>query len=517
MTYSTVTTQPSAARLTLDWVYLVAALALLALRPLLTPIPQNDFWWHMATGRAIVMQGRIPAIDTFSFTRAGEPFFNQGWLAQVLMYELHQIGGLALVVIVQALVIAFAYGLLLRLCILRTDRLRLSVVLLLLTTMPLSFDNWTVRPQSYALPIFALFLTILTEYRLGRANRLWALPLLMIVWVNIHGSFVLGLAMIAIVFAGGSIGWLRRMVRRSRSNETPNDAQQTEVIQPPGFPRLRPLILWGAITALAVLINPRGLEVLVYVRNLLGSSQVTSLVTEWAPPSIRSTGGLIFFLFVAICFLAIAYSPRKPEATDLLLFFAFLWLGLGAVRNIVWFGFVATPLLVCMAANLLPAPQRARSTGTTGMNAILVGFLGLLLVAGLPWIKPALFSPEVGSVIDQETPVDAVRFLQSQPDRPIRLFHAMDFGSYLIWAAPEQKVFIDPRIELYPFEQWRDYLNLSDANNITDLIEQYKIDGALLSVSTQKPLIDALAKDLAWNERYRDEYSVYFTRKPLAR
>ena len=64
MTYSTVTTQPSAARLTLDWVYLVAALALLALRPLLTPIPQNDFWWHMATGRAIVMQGRIPVSYT---------------------------------------------------------------------------------------------------------------------------------------------------------------------------------------------------------------------------------------------------------------------------------------------------------------------------------------------------------------------------------------------------------------------------------------------------------------------
>lgn len=512
MSYSTAKAPPATVRLTLDYVYLVAAIALLALRPLLTPIPQNDFWWHMATGRIIATQGIIPATDTFSYTRAGEEFFNQGWLAQLLMYTLHNIGGLALVVIVQAIVIALAYGLLLRLCLLRTSRLRLSVVLLLLATMPLSFDNWTVRPQSYAFPIFAAFLTVLTEYRLGRTNRLWLLPLLMILWVNIHGSFVLGLAMIAIVFAGGLIERVHRMFSR-RATQPAATVEIPEDGPPAALLRLMPLLGWGAATALAVLANPRGLGVLVYVRNLLSSSQVTNLVTEWAPPSIRMTGGLIFFLFVGICFLAIAYSPRKPDATDMLLFFAFLWLGLGAVRNIVWFGFVATPLLVSMATALLPPPRKANAPGTTSLNAILVGFLGLLVLTGLPWIKPALFPPSVGAIIDPETPVAAVEFLRSQPVPPAHLFHAMDFGSYLIWAAPEQKVFIDPRIELYPIEQWRDYLNLSDANNIPDLMRKYQIDGALLSIENQKPLVDALAADPGWAEQYRDEHTVYFQQK----
>src|SRR6266498_2810854 len=177
--------------LTIEHVWLAAALMLIALRPLLTPIPPNDFWWHLATGRAIITQGAIPVIDSFSYTQAGQPFFNQGWLAQLLMYGMYQLGGSPLIYIAQELVIALAYGLLLRLCLLRTGQVQLSVGLLLLTTLPLSFDNWLVRPQSYAFPLFAGFLSILTEYRLGGKNRLWLLPLLMVLWVNIHGSFVL--------------------------------------------------------------------------------------------------------------------------------------------------------------------------------------------------------------------------------------------------------------------------------------------------------------------------------------
>jgi hypothetical protein len=190
-TLDAVAKQQTRLRPTLDQVYIIAALMLIALRPLLTPIPPHDFWWHMATGRVILETGTIPQNDLFSYTRAGEPFFNQGWLAQLLMALIHRIGGLPLIIVVQALVLALAYGLLLRLCILRTGRIRACVAILLLVTMPLSFDNWTVRPQTYVFPLFAGFLTVLTGYRLGMARRLWLLPILMALWVNMHGSFVL--------------------------------------------------------------------------------------------------------------------------------------------------------------------------------------------------------------------------------------------------------------------------------------------------------------------------------------
>ena len=484
-------------RLTLDHVYILVAVVLLALRPLLTPIPPNDFWWHMATGRLTVATGQIPIIDSFSFTRAGAAFYNQGWLAQVLMYELHQLGGLPLVICTQALVIALAYGLLLRLCALLSGRLRMSVALLLLTTMPLSFDNWTVRPQSYAFPLFVGFLFVLAQYRTGTAKRLWLLPLLMVVWVNMHGSFVLGLALLGIV-------WMGAVVARFRTPQAGNASDLPKVAA-------QPLALWGVLTALATLLNPRGVGVLSYVRDLLGSSQVTTLVQEWAPPTVRDTSGAIFFVFVIGCFLAIGYARRKPQLTDVLLFVAFLWLALGAVRNIVWFGFVATPILCVAVAAILPEPRSRPAQGSGMLNGILVGLLGLMLLIGLPWLKPVLLPPSVGALLSEGTPVAAVQYLQRQPDRPQHLFHEMGYGSYLIWAAPGQRIFIDPRIELYPFEQWRDYINLGQGNNTRELFARYQIDAALLSATDQKALIDVLERDLGWHVRYRDEQTVYLT------
>jgi hypothetical protein len=503
--------------LTLDHVRLAMALMLNAQRPLQTPIPPNDFWWHMATGRTIIAQGAIPMLDSYSYTQAGQPFFNQGWLAQLLMYGIYQLGGIPLTYLVQALVIALAYGLLLRLCLLRTNQVQLSVGLLLLTTLPLSFDNWLVRPQSYAFPLFVAFLTILTEYRLGGKNRLWLLPPLMVLWVNIHGSFVLGGVLIAATLAAE---WLKRWgSRRSEVTSWANKpiGAPEDVLnrpEPLPLPPLMPLLLWGAATALALLVNPRGLEVIGYVRNLLGTSAVTSLVTEWAPPTIRDLGGMIFFLFLLLCIVVLAYARRRPDFTDLLLFCAFLWNALGANRNIVWFGFAATLLVVVQAATLIGPPKHARGVvGSPTLNAVLIGMLALLLALALPWWKAELLPPSVGALLSEDTPMDAVAFLRSQPDRPRHLFHTEAYGSYLIWQAPEQPVFIDTRIELYPIEQWRDYINLGQGNNVAALLQKYAIDGLLLDTERQKGLIAAIQKDQGWVERYKDKHTLYFTRK----
>jgi hypothetical protein len=520
------------ATLTLEHVWLVAALILIALRPLLSPIPPHDFWWHLATGRAIVAQGGIPTTDSFSYTQLGQPFYNQGWLAELLMYGIYRLGGIPLILLAQSLVIALAYGLLLRLCVIRTGRLRLCVALLLLATLPLSFSNWVVRPQSYTFPIFVGFLTILTEYRMGRSNRLWLLPPLMALWVNMHGAFVLGLALIGITLVGEILKSLRPNRRpttddrRSTTDEAPQSTS-AETQNPGDRPRTTDrgqfsilnsqFFLWGTLTVLAVLLNPRGTGVLSYVRNLLGSSSVTTLVEEWAPPTIRDAGGtgLIFFLFVIGCGAVLIYARRRPDLTDMLLFGAFLWLALGATRNIVWFGFVATALVVVQAATLLPAPGPARRTaGSPALNAALIGLLALLLLLGLPWIKPYLdLPPAVGALLSEDTPVAAVERLRAEPQRPRHLFHTEGYGSYLIWAAPEQPVFIDTRIELYPYQQWVDYINLGQGNNVGELLQKYAIDGLLLNKQRQERLVAIVRADPAWALRYEDAQTIYLIRR----
>ncbi len=506
------------------------------MRPLMTPIPPHDFWWHMATGREIVQSHAIPTTDSFSYTRAGEPFYNQSWLAQVLMYSLHRLGGVPLIVLVQALVIGLAYGLLLWLCVRRSRALRLSVSVLLLMIMPLSFDNWNVRPQSYAFPLFAAFVVILTVWREGargeqgdrevREDRgeqdrepapkdshprswLWLLPLLMVGWVNLHGSFVLGGALIAMTFVGEGVRRFGEDYLFANSQPKPSDHQR---------PPLRSLFLWGAITAGAMVVNPRGIGVLGYVRDLLSTSAVTDLVTEWAPPTIRETSGAFFFLFLIFCGLVLAYTRRFPRLVDMLIVVALLWLALGASRNIVWFGMAVMPLLVVqLTAWFSPfsgSQPDPRFEGTVLVNRVLAGVLVVLLLLTLPWVKPHLGLPsDLGSLISPGTPVEAVEVLRNDPQPPRHLFHAMSYGSYLIWAAPRQPVFADPRIELYPLEQWHDYRNLNAGNHVPHLLDKYQIDGLLLDHEEQAGLLRLVRQDPSWEMRYEDEGTSYLVRR----
>lgn len=496
---------------TLDQAWLIVALALVALRPLLTSIPPHDFWWHMATGREIVQTWAIPTVDHFSYTQAGEPFYNQGWLAQVIMYGLHSLGGIELIVLVQAGVVALAYGLLLWLSVWRSKAPRLSVAVLLLLIMPMSFDNWNVRPQSYAFPLFAAFLAILTMWRLGRANRLWLLPPLMVVWVNLHGSFVLGGALMALTFAGEGI---RRLIVYIQGYFPPSAAGAPTPPKPTPTPTLSlsALFWWGVATAAAILVNPRGVGVIGYVFDLLGTSSVTNLVTEWAPPTVRSTSGAIFFSVLIVCGVVLAYA-RRPDTVDVLLALPLLWLALGAERNVVWFGMIILPLLATQIATLAPGKaeaQKSRAQGVPLANAMVVGMAALLLLLGLPWIKPRLgLPPELGSLVSPETPIEAVEALKADPDPPQHLYHAMSYGSYLIWAAPGQPVFADPRIELYPYEQWQDYIRLNAGIGVENLLAAYQIDGLLLSNEEQANLLAIMRNDPAWTLRYEDEYSTY--------
>jgi hypothetical protein len=148
------------------------------------------------------------------------------------------------------------------------------------------------------------------------------------------------------------------------------------------------------------------------------------------------------------------------------------------------------------------------------MNAALIGLLGLLLLLGLPWVKPHLgLPPEIGRLLATETPVAAVGAMRAEPERPERLFHTIGAGSYLTWAAPGQPVFIDTRIELYPLAQWRDYLDLNAGRNVDELLNQYRIDGLLLHNEEQAELLTYAEAAPEWEVRYRDEWHTYLARQ----
>ena len=134
------------------------------------------------------------------------------------------------------------------------------------------------------------------------------------------------------------------------------------------------------------------------------------------------------------------------------------------------------------------------------------------------WPLPPVFAglgeqvPD-GVYIATGTPVEAVNWLQEHRlPGDARLFHDMGFGSYLIWALPELKVYVDPRIELYPLEEWLRYKRITAACNYNRELRQLGVTHLMLDQAGQGDLIEALERDTAWRQLYGDEQTVIFER-----
>ena len=474
----------------LDQIWVIALVALVMLRVQLTPIMPNDFWWHIAVGQMITGTREIPKVDHFSYIQSGQAYYNQPWLAQVLMYGGYRLGGPALLALLQALLLGGSVWLLYTICRREGATIRLATGCALVGAL-VAMDNWQIRPQTYAVPLCIATLGVLLAWRRSGRAPLWALPLLMLVWVNLHGTFTLLLALCGLLWLGavGERLWFggERTWRECGS-----------------------LALWSALALVATLVNPRGIEIGGYVAGLLTNRSVAGLVKEWASP-LRVINEPMTWIFFGVCAGVVAiliWRRRAVRLTDLLLLLPFTALAFQSVRNILWFGIVAAPVCARLLSTGAQA-RRQRPVEVVFMNRLIAGMLALMVLSTLPWWKGALgLPPELGNLLSITTPVAATEQLRALKQPPQRLFHEMGYGSYLAWA--DHPVFIDPRIELYPFEQWRDYITLGQGREVDELARKYRFDGWLVDSEGQAGLVAALDRHPAWQRVFTADQAVYF-------
>jgi hypothetical protein len=469
------------------------------------PIRPNDFWWHMAIGREIIVTNNIPIVDEYSFTMGGElyPSYQMFWLSEVALYQIYSLGGAALVIFIHSLIITAAYALLLLLCRKISNSWRIAS-LATLFAVALGLFNWAVRPQTISYLLGVLFLLAIFSFRRSQKYR-WLLifPLGMLVWVNSHGSFIIGLLLIGL--------WLGDEVW----NIFFAKFKQEEDLSVKNF---WVALLTLGVTLLVCLINPRGFGIVDYVLSLTGNPVVQNLVPEWAPPTFDTDYGRVFLIGFLLSSLVLALSAKRPNFYQTATFITFAILGLMTTRGVIWFGIVMAPVLADLFPSVISRPstdqaERPSRLGKKWINITILSLVVLIALISLPWFKEYLPFPQkkVGLVF-QETPVEATEFLLSEQP-PGELFNDMGYGSYLIWAAqPDYRVFIDPRIELYPSEIWLDYVALINAlPGWEELLEEYKIHTLMLNPNSQEPLIDVLEASSSWSLIFSDHSTVIYT------
>lgn len=441
------------------------------------PVTPQDYWWYLRLGEEIASTGAVPVIETFSYTQAGQPIVYHSWLSALLFFWLDALGGITVTIFFGMLTIAATYTILWLMMREMGASPLLAGLISLATILPGSM-NWSLRPQLFAYPLFAASLWLLWRWQEKDEKKLWLLPFFALIWVNLHGSFVLLflLAGAALVFGKG-------------------ERKQ----------------LLGVLAAifLATLINPRGWQVWGYVVNSLLVPSNQSFSREWMPPVNEGWQMNLYFVW-HLAFIAVAgFSSRSLSTLEWVWLLGFGWLGLSGLRYGIWFLFIIAPLC---AALLVKEKKPDVRPSLPVMDFLLAAILLAFPLALLPNIRNAWWD-EAPPALSRNTPVSAVQWLDAQPQLEDPVWADLAFESYLVYALPERPVWIDTRFEVHPPEHWENYKAVNNAAwNWQALLDKDEIKTLMLSQLSQGDLLKAVEASPVWDECYRDDVAVIYAR-----
>lgn len=461
----------------------------------------GDPAWQLRLGRAMLEQRQVLRVHTFSHTAFGRPFPPMEWAGQVLLALSERAGGLAGVIVFTALVLAATYALLLRYLQRRGVDVLLGFALVSMAAL-LTSPYWAARPHIFTYLATVLLLPLLwtCDWR-----RVWLFAPLFLSWANLHGGFLFGLGLVAVQIAATGVGWLWRRTAESGR-------------------RLRYYVGGFALGVAASCVNPSGPRLWAAELIHLTEPSVRLWTEEFASPDFHTAGGLLFLAVLLPVIAALCTGRVKLSPSAAATFLAATALALLARRNVPLFGLAGLPAL---APAMDPAWRdigsrtlgRLRRTFTVGDDRAARGpwaggFAVLLLLVAAS--RGRLFDvPLVPNRFDPGFfPVAAVdRARAAGLDG--RMFNDLQWGGYVLWAWPEQKVFIDGATSFYGTALAETYLNVINLGpGWRDALDRRGI--TLVLVRPASRLARALASEPGWETWYSDATAIVLLRRGAA-
>jgi hypothetical protein len=446
-----------------------------------------DLWWHIKIGQSILATHRWPITDPYSFTAAGQHWRAYEWLGDIIFAAVYRIGGLrglgALLIVLGSL---FA----LALYYYTTIRCNNPKAGFLATAVLINLVNvFNLRPQMLAYLYLVLTLIVLERFRQGKRGEIWLLPLLMVVWINTHGLWIIGLGTIGAYLASGL------MTVRVGGLET----------QLWNAPDRRQLSLVFLLSVTAIFITPYGAGLATLPFQMNSSPVGLANVQEWQPMVFNLPGDKLF-LYLILGFLLVQVLARlKWRLEELGLFLFGAMMAFLHLRFLPLFAVFFAPIFAVILARWLPRYDRAKEIYALNA-AVIVSLLGAMV-----WYFPS--QSDYSNIVDRNLPVAAVRYLDTH-SVPVPMYNRYEFGGYLLWArGPEHKVFIDGRGELYePVGILSDYIRLANFNpGSLEILQKYNIQSCLLSPGDALSTVLTALPD--WKTVFSDDHSVLFVRR----
>ncbi len=516
---------------------ILVVLLLLAALYSIAKIYDYDLWWHLKAGEHIWKTFSIPFTDFFSFTTEGKAWIDVHWLAQLLFFLVEKVSGLTGIQILTCIVVIAT--ILILLGVERKKSYMLFVLPLLFLAVYAAKDRFLPRPDVFTLFFSALFFFLLYRYKYHGERTIYAIPFLQILWVNMHGSFVLG-PLLIIAFLAGDLSEsivLRFLPGEKEDEETsPRVRMHTRDIM-----KKKSLVFFMALlAALATsFINPYGARIYSLYSTYIGSfkeflfasnPQVQAItIQEWIPTFSESAlkyhhTFFVFYISITIlCLASFIFNRRRFPASLFFTFMGFLFLSVFALRHVSVFSLIAASIAAINMSEFIS--HRIHRVGRGMIRKFRLVDICLLILMHFAFLccydafsngyyRRHAMPVETGfGVSSFPFPAGAAEFIKKEKIAG-NIYNNFETGGFLIWALfPDHKVFTDGRYIDPSF----DALYGDAAKNLQKwemLIGRYGVETALLKypATDTSLLIRELSASSSWKLVYIDLNSAVFMR-----
>jgi hypothetical protein len=447
-----------------------------------------DTWWHITVGEQILKTHIWPTADTFSFTARGAHWIAYEWLGEVFLAITARAGGLVgLAWLQKAMVVALT--LLLYLYSYLVSGNSKAACIASAAVLPIAPVAFALRPQIFGYIFFLLTLICMQQFRRGYEKALWFIPVLFLVWVNTHGTFVFGLLVIG-------IRWITGFFNFRLGELTGAQMSHRQSIK---------LLLTFLFCVLALWITPYGSQIAANPIEMAISQPINiEGIQEWQPLSLTNSVGVYILIFVMGLFLAqviLRFSYTIEEMT--LLLFA-MYAAFAHLRFAMIFVLLTAPIVAANLARWVPPYDPSKEK--YALNLTLIS----LVIAAFCIFRPSERSLQRLVAIDY--PVYAVEYLREHP-QPVPMFNEYGWGGYLIsQLGPAQPVFIDGRADLYEYSGILPDYFVAASGQVAAIrvLARHDIRSCLLNRSSA--LAGLLDQSTDWKKVYSDDLSVIFIR-----
>jgi len=447
-------------------------------------ISEPDIWWHLRNGEQTVLHHAIPRVDTYSFGAAGSPWLDHEWLSEVPYFLAFKAAGLKGIVALYFAILVLIYtGVYYRSCHGGADCK--SATLTTFLAILLGVVSIGPRMLLFGWLCMVALLMVLDHFR-TTGKGLWMLPPLFALWINLHGSWIFGMFVFAVILASGLVEGEWGVVTATRWTTSERNR----------------LGLAFFASAAALLITPFGYRLMLYPFDLLFRQPANlKYIEEWRSVDFSSGNGKVGLILIFALLAVALFSRRRWRLDEVLLTTFALWTGLSHLRLMFFAGIIIPPIL---AAHFELFPPYDPEIDKPWLNAaIMFG-----LVGGVIFYFPS--AARLQQDVDSNFPTAALKFMRRNHLQG-RIFNTDIWGGYMEWNTPELKPFLDGRVDIFVYNgAFEDHVSAVMVKNSFEILDKHHIDFVLLE--PKRPLTYLLEHSQDWQSIYSDRVATLFQR-----